>query len=29
VTFENVRHVRYRTAADFDVRWEERTVDLD
>ena len=29
VTLENVRHARYRTATDFDVRWEERTVDLD
>ena len=29
VTFENVRHARYRTPTDFDVRWEERTVDLD
>jgi hypothetical protein len=29
VTIENVRHARYRTAQDFDVRWEARTVDLD
>jgi hypothetical protein len=29
VVFENVRHARYRTATEFDVRWEERTVDPD
>ena len=29
VTLENVRHARYRTPSDFDVRWEKRTVDLD
>jgi hypothetical protein len=29
VTIENVRHARYRTPSDFDVRWEQRTVDLD
>jgi hypothetical protein len=29
VTITNVRHARYRTTSDFDVRWEERTVDLD
>jgi hypothetical protein len=27
VTIENVRHARYRTPTDFDVRWEQRTVD--
>jgi hypothetical protein len=29
VTISNVRDARYRTADDFDVRWTERTVDLD
>lgn len=29
VTIENVRHARYRTASDFEVRWETRTVDPD
>ena len=29
VILDNVRHARYRTATDFDVRWEERTVDPD
>lgn len=29
VTIENVRHARYRTPSDFDVRWDTRTVDLD
>ena len=29
VTFENVRHARYRTATDFAVQWEKRTVDVD
>jgi hypothetical protein len=29
VSFENVRYARYRTASDFAVHWEERTVDLD
>lgn len=29
ITITNVRHASYRTATDFDVRWEERTVDLD
>lgn len=29
VTIENVRHARYRTADDFEVRWEARTVDLE
>lgn len=28
VTFENVRHARYRTPTDHDVRWEQRTIDL-
>jgi Domain of unknown function (DUF4105) len=27
VTIENVRHARYRSPTDFEVRWEERTVD--
>ncbi|MBA2557226.1 MAG: DUF4105 domain-containing protein [Chloroflexi bacterium] len=29
VTVANVRNARYRTAADYDVHWTERTVDLD
>lgn len=29
VTIEHVRHARYRSEADYDVRWVERTVDLD
>ena len=29
VSIENVRHARYRTVDDFDVRWEPRTVSLD
>lgn len=28
VTFENVRHARYRTSTDFAVHWEKRTVDV-
>lgn len=29
VTIEHVRHARYRSETDYDVRWVERTVDLD
>lgn len=29
VTVHNVRHARYRSAADYDVAWEERSYDLD